>query len=148
MGTESGAWLADLLARHEDSLVAQTSAAALRQSPVYSTLSEAEREAGFRNFYRALARTFAQNAIDPVRTYLQAIAADRLRRGATAGDLIQIMGVAREAMRALIEQETGDNPAQRREATRQMETVQNTVNMILSEVNLRLVAHPPPDPAF
>lgn len=143
MAFTTGTWLADLILKHLDALAKHLADSAAQRSAVYRNLAPDERLDGFRGFLQTLAETFRQNDLTPVRTYLEHITNDRLRRGVNAADIIALTVEGRDRIAALVEQESAGNQELATAALRQVQGIGNSVTLILSEINLRRLSTRP-----
>ncbi len=142
-----GLWLAELIQTHLDDLAAHLGAAARRQIPFYQELDPATVQRLFVALYQVLAQTFAAGDVNLIRAYLTQVTGDRIRDGASAAAFIQLVTISDAYLSSLIARASADNPQHAADALRYHEAMNNRIRLILSEINLHLLARPsPPTP--
>jgi len=139
----TGPWLAALIQTHLDDLAAGLAAAARRQMPLYRDLDPAPVQTLFVALYQVLAQAFATDDVGLVRTYLEQVTSVRIRDGASAAAFIQLVSISDAAIDQLIQGAHSASPQYVADALRHQRAMSNTIRLILSEINLRLLNRAP-----
>jgi hypothetical protein len=132
-----GRWLSHLMLTNIDELATEVTADARQRVPVYAAMPPQELHAAFITSFQTVAATFATGDLTPMRDHLREIVEERIRTGASATSLIEVISSTRAAIDHLIERESGADEARKAEAKRLSATVFNNMRMIFSEANLR-----------
>ncbi|MDQ2807738.1 MAG: hypothetical protein M3Z04_12650 [Chloroflexota bacterium] len=138
-----GPWLAALIQAHLDDLATGLADAARQQIPLYRALDPAAVQTLFVALYQVLAQAYAANDVGLIRTYLEQVATIRMRDGASAAAFIQLVSISDAAVARLIQQAPRASPQYIGDALRHQQAMSNTIRLILSEINLRLLNPPP-----
>ena len=142
MDQSTGLWLARLMRAHMDDLATEVTADARRHVPVYAAMPGEDLHAAFITSFRTVAETFATGDLTPMRDHLRAIVEERIRSGASATSLIDVVSCTRAAIDRLIDREGGAAEDRKAEAKRLSASVFNNMRMIFSEANLRALTQP------
>lgn len=146
MDTPARAWLADLVLHNIDALADELATVARQRFPLYAALPPEQVLPLFVALYQVVAQSLAQADIAPLRTYFEQVTARRIRAGASADGFIQLAAISQEALDRLIARESADNPERAAAARHAYSTIITNTRLILSEINLRLLTHPPEAP--
>ena len=142
MDQSTGLWLARLMRANMDELAIEVTADARRRVPVYAAMPTQELHAAFIVSFRTVAETFATGDLTPMRDHLRAIVEERIRTGASATSLIEVISCTRTAIDHLIDRESSAGPDRKAEAKRLSASVFNNMRLIFSEANLRALTQP------
>jgi hypothetical protein len=141
-----GPELAALVRAHLDELAAHLAEAARRQIALYRNMDDVTAKTLFTALYQVLAQTFEAGDISPMRMYLQRVTADRIRDGVQAAAFIRLAELSEEFLGGLIMREWAAHPQKLAEGLRREQAINSSVRLILSEINLQLLARPDTPP--
>ena len=142
MDESTGSWLARLMRANMDELATEVAAAARQRVPVYAAMPPQELHTAFVTSFQTVAETFATGHLTPMRDHLRAIVEERIRTGASATSLIEVISCTRTAIDHLIDRESSAGPDRKAEAKRLSASVFNNMRLIFSEANLRALTQP------
>jgi len=111
--------------------------------PLYRDLDPAPVQTLFVALYQVLAQAFATDDVGLVRTYLEQVTSVRIRDGASAAAFIQLVSISDAAIDQLIQGAHSASPQYVADALRHQRAMSNTIRLILSEINLRLLNRAP-----
>jgi hypothetical protein len=135
-------WVANLIRVHLDLLATSAAARASEMIPIYRTMDPQELHAAFAGLYQAIAATVG--AVDPaaLRGHLEQHIPQRLRQGMAVTDLLHLSVVLQDELERLVEQQAAAESVPTAPALRLLQSTQTRVRMIVSGINLQVLATP------
>lgn len=143
MDTSTNTWLTELVQTNLDILAARAADAARARVSWYRNIPPERLHTMFATTYGVLAEVFPADNLTPLRLYMDAVITERIRSGATALDLLDVIAIIESELIRLIDAQTDVPAARRLEASRQTTTIIRNMRMILSSINLRLLTQAP-----
>lgn len=135
-------WVANLIRRHLDTLAASAATRAGELIPIYRTMDPPQLHAAFANLYQAISATVGEADPAPLRSHLEQHIPQRLRQGMAVTDLLHLSVVLQDELESLVEQEAAVDSIPTAPALRLLQSTQTRVRMIVSGINLQVLATP------
>ena len=133
-------WVANLIRVHLDMLATSAAARACELIPTYRTMDPPQLHAAFANLYQAIAATVGEADPGPLRAHLEQHIPQRLRQGMAVTDLLHLSVVLQDELESLVEQEAAVDSIPTARALRLLQSTQTRVRMIVSGINLQVLA--------
>ena len=133
-------WVANLIRVHLDMLATSAAARACELIPTYRTMDPPQLHAAFANLYQAIAATVGEADPGPLRAHLEQHIPQRLRQGTAVTDLLQLSVVLQEELERLVTQQAAAAAIPPDPAIRLLQSIQTRVRMIVSGINLQVLA--------
>ncbi len=135
-------WVANLIRTHLDLLATSAATRACELIPIYRTMDPLQLHAAFANLYQAIAATVGESDPAPLRGHLERQIPQRLRQGMAVTDLLHLSVVLQDELEHLVEQEAAAESMPTAPALRLLQSTQTRVRMIVSGINLQVLATP------
>jgi hypothetical protein len=135
-------WVANLIRTHLDLLATSAATRACELIPIYRTMDPLQLHAAFANLYHAIAATVGETDPAPLRGHLERQIPQRLRQGMAVTDLLHLSVVLQDELEHLVEQEAAAESMPTAPALRLLQSTQTRVRMIVSGINLQVLATP------
>ena len=135
-------WVANLIRTHLDLLATSAATRACELIPIYRTMDPLQLHAAFANLYQAIAATVGESDPAPLRGHLEQQIPQRLRQGMAVTDLLHLSVVLQDELEHLVEQEAAAESMPTAPALRLLQSTQTRVRMIVSGINLQVLATP------
>ncbi len=135
-------WVANLIRTHLDLLATSAATRACELIPIYRTMDPLQLHAAFANLYQAIAATVGESDPAPLRGHLEQQIPQRLRQGMAVTDLLHLSMVLQDELEHLVEQEAAAESMPTAPALRLLQSTQTRVRMIVSGINLQVLATP------
>jgi hypothetical protein len=142
----TGAWIADLIRTHQDSLVSTTAEIVRARVPEYAPLPEAAVRGIFAQAYAVFAQSLEADDIGPWRTYFQGVLGARARAGVSPAAVIATVGLVQEQVQVLAESQPNLDSVRTAEIRSILRGQANRIRLIVSELQLARLMEPPADP--
>jgi hypothetical protein len=135
-------WVANLIRTHLDLLATSAAARACELIPTYRMMDPPQLHVAFANLYEAIAATVGDADPAPLRCHLEQHIPQRLRQGMAVTDLLHLSVVLQDELEHLVEQAAADYSIPPAPALRLLQSTQTRVRMIVSGINLQVLATP------
>jgi hypothetical protein len=135
-------WVANLIRGHLDMLATSTAARACELIPIYRTMDPPQLHAAFANLYQAIAATVGEADPAPLRSHLEQHIPQRLHQGMAVTDLLHLSVVLQDELERLVTQQAAADAIPPDPAIRLLQAIQTRVRMIVSGINLQVLATP------
>jgi hypothetical protein len=135
-------WVANLIRVHLDMLAMSAAARACELIPTYRTMDTPQLQAAFANLYQAIAATVGEADPAPLRSHLEQHIPQRLHQGMAVTDLLHLSVVLEGELERLVTQQAAAAAIPPDPAIRLLQAIQTRVRMIVSGINLQVLATP------
>ena len=135
-------WVANLIRTHLDLLATSAATRACELIPTYRMMDPPQLHVAFANLYEAIAATVGDADPAPLRCHLEQHIPQRLRQGMAVTDLLHLSVVLQDELEHLVEQAAAAESMPTAPALRLLQSTQTRVRMIVSGINLQVLATP------
>jgi hypothetical protein len=135
-------WVAGLIRVHLDMLATSAAARACELIPIYRTMEPPQLHTAFANLYQAIAATVGEADPAPLRGHLEQHIPQRLRQGIAVTDLLHLSVALQDELERLVTQQAAAAAIAPDAAIRLLQSIQTRVRMIVSGINLQVLATP------
>jgi hypothetical protein len=132
------AWLAALIQSHLDGLALRIATEARRQMPLYRAMDPDLVHSLFLAVYQMLVQTFTSGDLGLVRTFLERIAGDRMRSGASLAGMLALTALFETDTHRLIADHADGHAEQAALAEHQLTIVTTEMRRVFAEIDRHL----------